>query len=484
MLTYLDQFGTWRGGILWATSDEAFCPGSDSGGIMLLLAPTVSVVTTEVGGFITSSAKDANGERNCAHYHADGELFSVGDGNMTITPVDPFSSHAPASKLTLYQRQGTSKVAVSTVGILIRGFGPAQLVVPDHETSKYKYRNIISEFTLYSGSVYTHTYSYQTWSKPNGTRWNTVTSSTFYEFDSANNRYRTGRPGYWSNWTTIPLLWTAASSSTCSKGIKTPDDVYKQIISLNSILSLDETQIGQLAVDCAAAARSVDMNSLEYLRDIGNFLHDLKSIRATLGKKTSLKKLSDLYLAWRYGVRLTVEDTLDLLQIMQQFTLKEPRDYSWVRAGGSQSKSVNGISAHHDLHLKCRYRRHSNEFSSLVADIQSIGLLPTPKSIWELIPYSFVVDWFTDMSGRMETFDAQVTWEHHEVIGSLLSVKTKYTGMTPSYLGCHGYVGDVSIVHYTREASSFIPTPQYFSDNPIGFHPIESAALIISRKRK
>lgn len=198
-----------------------------------------------------------------------------------------------------------------------------------------------------------------------------------------------------------------------------------------------------------------------------------------------MKKFADLYLTYRYGPGLTVEDTLDLFQLMQHFTLQKPKDHSWSRSAMTRTMSVGTVTRSSEYHYKVAYRRSSNELLALVSDIQSVGLLPTPKTIWELIPYSFCVDWFTDVSSRLEVEDAKITWETHNVLGTVKSVRHVYGGFALELLGIKGYVGDLSFVDYSRWTGTVMDSPSYFEDAPQEFHNLaELTALIISRKAR
>lgn len=179
-----------------------------------------------------------------------------------------------------------------------------------------------------------------------------------------------------------------------------------------------------------------------------------------------------------------MSDTLDLLRLCQHFTLDSPKDYSWSRATETQSTSGFGLSRVTKYNLKVYYGRTSNELLGLISDVQSVGLLPTPKSIWELIPFSFCVDWFVPMSDILNSADARITWETHKVHGACLTTKSVTEVADPSLLGLAGYVGSLSCVSYSRRTPSTIPQPQFFSDTPTTFHNFaELSALIIATRR-
>jgi hypothetical protein len=56
----------------------------------------------------------------------------------------------------------------------------------------------------------------------------------------------------------------------------------------------------------------------------------------------------------------------------------------------------------------------------------SVGLLPTLSRIWEILPFSFVIDWFTNMKGRIKQVDNQITWLAVHSLWSLHSYSLTY----------------------------------------------------------
>ena len=56
----------------------------------------------------------------------------------------------------------------------------------------------------------------------------------------------------------------------------------------------------------------------------------------------------------------------------------------------------------------------------------SVGLLPTLSRIWNLLPFSFVVDWFTNMSKRLHLVDDQVLWLALRVVFCTHSYQVTY----------------------------------------------------------
>jgi hypothetical protein len=84
-----------------------------------------------------------------------------------------------------------------------------------------------------------------------------------------------------------------------------------------------------------------------------------------------------------------------------------------------------------DLALEMRSKlRIAYDASTLLNGLllaNSVGLLPTLSRIWEVLPFSFVVDWFTNMKDRIKQVDNQLTWLAVHSLWSLHSYSLTYS---------------------------------------------------------
>jgi hypothetical protein len=59
---------------------------------------------------------------------------------------------------------------------------------------------------------------------------------------------------------------------------------------------------------------------------------------------------------------------------------------------------------------KCRVRLDMTTSMAAFLTLNGLGLAPTLSRIWDNVPFSFVVDWFTNMDDRLEAVDNQLLW--------------------------------------------------------------------------
>lgn len=100
-----------------------------------------------------------------------------------------------------------------------------------------------------------------------------------------------------------------------------------------------------------------------------------------------------------------------------------------------------------------------SEFANKVLNLDSVGLLPDLHRVWEVLPYSFAIDWFTRLGRRMNDIDTSVKmfslmrvhWVQHTY---------QVTGTLPPSLDLSSVDEDRSSVKmkwYARELSLRIP---------------------------
>lgn len=91
----------------------------------------------------------------------------------------------------------------------------------------------------------------------------------------------------------------------------------------------------------------------------------------------------------------------------------------------------------------------------------AVGVLPTLSRIWSVVPFSFVVDWLTNMSSRLHAVDNQLAYGTLGVNWSLYSFKLLYEPTDEELLE-HGLISPapndrLKLVVYRREFTHWMP---------------------------
>lgn len=115
-----------------------------------------------------------------------------------------------------------------------------------------------------------------------------------------------------------------------------------------------------------------------------------------LARKFSPEKAKSAWLEGRYGYRVLAYDVKDLHSAVKEFDAK--REFYSARSGDSHSTYASGEASFSDSDALYKYGWEEKTTYSIRG---SVAALITPSRIltnpvltaWELVPYSFVVDW-------------------------------------------------------------------------------------------
>lgn len=171
-------------------------------------------------------------------------------------------------------------------------------------------------------------------------------------------------------------------------------------------------------------------------RPVAKYFH--KSMVPTKGHP--MNKAEKLWLEYRYGwcpIIYDIVDTLKAINAEEERLTKKPRPFKTAHgtATATQTKStlltsmLGGIKSdgirQEDHELTVRgYILYRDEVTRLFERLNDFGLFDVPRAIWELVPLSFVVDWFVPVGDWLGALQPKVGVEilamghttHHQVI--------------------------------------------------------------------
>ena len=238
---------------------------------------------------------------------------------------------------------------------------------------------------------------------------------------------------------------------------------------------------GDLAADAYNSAPFFKGNGIAYTEDIINLQKNAKS---TLDLLTSLakggqlaKKAASLFLSFYYGWRLLIKDSEELVSAYEKTASLRSN-----RCRCTAQRTWVAHDATYTATLQCYYRRYGRA-SSLDQFIIDNDLALTPENLWDLVPFSFVVDWFTSIGNVLEDASNYFTFvQKHEVICTGRSIKAT-RNISARQLSSR-YAGSISISYYHRKYTKGPINPTFHFSNSVNplDHAIEGTALIVSRR--
>lgn len=184
--------------------------------------------------------------------------------------------------------------------------------------------------------------------------------------------------------------------------------------------------------------------------------------------------LSSAWLAYRYSYGTTKMDMEEAIDFMHRNVSDELLEQGFSVYGVTHY-TINDVTAT----VRCRLNLKQKELSTLQqiwSALYTYGLSPSFYVVWDMIPYSFIVDWFIPVGDILSGYDTTRMYDRtYDMSDIWFSIKY-------SYMSSEGLV-----TSYTRWTESELPefngyytlenkgTP---SDKVIGFRVLDALSLI------
>jgi len=243
---------------------------------------------------------------------------------------------------------------------------------------------------------------------------------------------------------------------------------------------------GSRVLKAAKALRSRDATAV-YAALTGARLH--KGWKKDLRKKVSEIKgrslshvfdtASDSWLAWQYGIRPIVSDlggAMDLyfqrrkvLPLITRTTLPLKKDSCLTRVIGSpngyRGRPVNETLERKEGRVTAYCEIERGDIAQWGVLARQLGLTNPILLVWELIPYSFVIDWFLNVGDCLMAFDLL-----SEVKRSGVTVTGRYKQHWVNTDG--GAISSGEFKYTKRDFTNSIPLPTL----KVNSHPFGTSA--------
>lgn len=245
-------------------------------------------------------------------------------------------------------------------------------------------------------------------------------------------------------------------------------------VGIQANLAQNIAQVSQLSSLIVGTATSM-VNSLRQLKRL-NFagaINALGSARASLGKANSQwtggsgklsksKSVASNWLALQYGWKPLLSDIEGMLKIMGNQMVADDfvqRVSSSASARKQFSANLpvvgsgfpNGVTLF-DIKTRCKFQIRYRMDNPLLAVFAQTGFTNPVNLFWEILPFSFVADWFLPIGSYLEALTA---WDGATFLGGSKTLFTRERmDSTVSYGGQHPAEATVNVQHnssYRRE---------------------------------
>lgn len=232
---------------------------------------------------------------------------------------------------------------------------------------------------------------------------------------------------------------------------------------------------GEATQQAADRVRYFDGNTAVYLKELLELKDAVLDLARLLKGDVSLKSLADLWVSSQYGLKLTALDTIDLVESVARKLQSDPRGLFSVSRG---SAFRDGVTCHVKMYYDPTTR---NGFASAMANLFEWDLFPSLQNVWDVVPYSFVVDWFVDVEDFLTAIDTRTYLSVLNVFSTLYSVKYRWGVNLPQSFGLFGRMQASRFTRFSTE-EPVEPVPTFSGDLPSFKNIITGGALIIQRR--
>lgn len=211
--------------------------------------------------------------------------------------------------------------------------------------------------------------------------------------------------------------------------------------------------MGNASQSCANGFDAVDCNMIANILELPEVGSTLPNILQDI-QSPSAKSAADAWLNYRYGDRLTYGDLKQIVSRYRNVIDSLSPDMQRISRGRSVHSWVDGKSYSHEVIYNCMIvvSAARNNLSGYLERLDQLGFLLDAQNAWDLVPYSFAVDWFLNVSDCAAIIDSWFKLNRLEIKTCIESQKG--TLVIPSSVLLGFGVGSVRIVRYERYQTS------------------------------
>lgn len=264
-------------------------------------------------------------------------------------------------------------------------------------------------------------------------------------------------------------------------------EYFDNLIKFSSaqLQAVTDDQLCDLCDSAVDNCHFVAIDSIAYLADFVRYLKLLvQVIHGDFGALPT--SLSDLWLSGRYGARLTVSDTESLRAgVKRALNGRSPFETVHSRTSYNPSPFRLASSYHVDLAYKIYLEGDFNKMLKAIRKMMDWDIWPTLENDWDLIPFSFVLDWLVDIQGFLDDIDRRI-YEQYLTVQSILWSERHQVTFGPGSIDCPVPldIQDCKLVYYHRHhRSTFNVAPLRVQRGHLAnINLVDGAMLLLQRR--
>lgn len=252
-------------------------------------------------------------------------------------------------------------------------------------------------------------------------------------------------------------------------------------LAMAECLLLGEVFPTQAANSAYEGLRDIGMNSVQYTSDVFRIKEAIMPLLRICRTPFNAKNWANVWLTYRYGIRLFLQDSNELYKRMKAGSKRTPSTFI-SRGRHSSNVTISSLTYHILDSCKIYAEGISREELTLQKKLALLNFIPSLTNLWDAIPYSFVVDWVLPIGSALESFDRLSYKSTFGVISDVESRKVTVSVPSPS----SQVVFDVDVKYYFRSVDVAFSITSLFTALDLGSglslrHLFDGMALIRQR---
>jgi hypothetical protein len=227
------------------------------------------------------------------------------------------------------------------------------------------------------------------------------------------------------------------------------ESLIKTSINLSRGITFTDTEKSVQARQVIEDINDFDSNMLAYVSDFKKSGDTIRELLHLAGNWKSPKAWASAWLSGRYGDRLAVADTKELLESIQRaISTRSQYAIGRSRTIDSQTSSDGNLTITRER-LAVVYAA-PDSYSGIMTAVNNLmkwDVWPTLENTWDLIPLSFLVDWILPVSDLLAQIDAAVQAPYLKPLSQYVGEKITTRWSLPASTGL---TGTITTTYYSR----------------------------------
>jgi hypothetical protein len=220
---------------------------------------------------------------------------------------------------------------------------------------------------------------------------------------------------------------------------------YERTQFMQSSNSQAESVTPEMHASAFDSVQKFDGNLLAFISELPSFgTTGIRSILDLISASPSKASAASFWLSNRYGDRLSFKDAKELFQGFDRSFLNVTTT-RYIFGRSRASTHFRDGYWDFDISCACMAAVRPNDSNALMRAIRTAyewDFYPSLGNVWDMIPMSFVVDWFVNVSDIFDSVDRMVQARYYDVLRVLQSVKAVtrsplFPGVEYSYYSRH-----------------------------------------------